>query len=143
MKILFLLSSISSIPAADTSSSVLLRGINSNNIDNSDQHQPIDHRILQNEEITGTFYIKEIEYEEDEDEQRNLQGIWNRPNRPNKNKKRRKKQTLNIGLEDGTFREIETADGDDSSWAKGLVSGRNVSCYFAVCYLLRYIYQFI
>ena len=123
MKILFLLSSIS-ITAADTSSSsVLLRGIN-NNIDNSDQHQ--DHRILQNEEITGTFYIKEIEYGEDEDEQRNLQGIWNRPN---KNKKRRKKQTLNIGLADGTFSEIETADGDDSSWAKGLVSGRNVSCY--------------
>ena len=128
MKILFLLSSISSITAADTSSSVLLRGIN-NNIDNSDQHKPtIDHRILQNEEITGTFYIKEIEYEEEDE--RNLQGIWNRPNRPNKNKKRRKKQTLNIGLADGTFHEIETADGDDTSWAKGLVSGRNVSCYF-------------
>lgn len=128
MKIFFLLSSISTITAADISSA-LLRGINNNNIDNSDQHQPIDHRILQNEEITGTFYIKEIEYGE-EDEQRNLQGIWNRPNRPNKNKKRRKKQTLNIGLADGTFHEIETADGDDSSWAKGLVSGRNVSCYF-------------
>jgi len=125
MKILFLLSSISSITASDTSSSVLLRGIN--NIDNS-EHQPIDHRNLQNEEITGTFYIKEIEYE-DEDEQRNLQGIWNRPNRPDKNKK---KQTLNIGLADGTFSEIETADGDDSSWAKGLVSGRNVSCYLCI-----------
>ena len=125
MKILFLLSSISSITASDASSLVLLRGIN-NNIDNSDQHKPtIDHRILQNEEITGTFYIKEIEY--GEEDERNLQGIWNRPN---KNKKRRKKQTLNIGLKDGTFHEIETADGDDTSWAKGLVSGRNVSCYF-------------
>lgn len=60
---------------------------------------------------------EKIEYEEKDE--RNLKNIWNRPN---KNKKRRKKQTLNIGLADGTFREIETADGEES--------GRNVSCYF-------------
>lgn len=105
-------SSLLAIPIAAASSSPVLRG-------NSDeQQQQHEIRILQEEQV-GTFYIKEIEYEYDPNEnRRNLQRGFN----TNSIKQQRPERTLHVGYDDGTFHEIKNAR---TGWATKLISGRD------------------